>query len=141
MLRIRLRRSGKKNKPTYRLVVAEHTAPIGGKFIDHLGSYNPHTKALEVKKELVLTWLNKGALPSNTVARLLQKAAIDHSNIVVVNRPKKAPRKTPEATTKPAKEEVKDETEPEDKSESKTEAATETQESTSENSQTGENAE
>ena len=53
MLRIRLRRGGKKNQPSYRVVVADRLAPRDGKFIENLGHYNPLTDpiTLEVKKE------------------------------------------------------------------------------------------
>lgn len=90
MLVIRLRRIGKKNKPTYRVVVAEHTWAAAGKFTVDLGFYNPHTKEIKVDKETVLAWLKKGAKPSNTVAKLLQNLKFKHASIVVVKRHKKA---------------------------------------------------
>lgn len=71
MLRIRLRRRGKNKFATYRLVVAEHSAPIKGKFIADLGFYNPHSKELVVAKEELTTWMSKGAQPSPTVHNLL----------------------------------------------------------------------
>lgn len=108
MLKIRLRRSGKKNHAQYRIVVAEHTAPIQGKFIDLLGSYDPHTKVVNVKKELVLDWVNKGAKPSNTVAKLLESQKITHKHIVYKSKTKKTKRGEPEEeTTPPAKAEGK----------------------------------
>jgi small subunit ribosomal protein S16 len=104
MLKIRLRRSGKKNHAQYRIVVAEHTAPIQGKFIDLVGSYDPHTKVVNVKKDLVLEWVNKGALPSNTVAKLLNSVKITHPNIVYIKKTKKASKQEPtEETPAPAK--------------------------------------
>ncbi len=98
MLRIRLRRSGKKNQAQYRIVVAEHTSPIQGKFIDRLGSYNPHSKDLVLDKEKTLDWVNKGALPSNSVARLMISAKMTHPNVRVKISPKKAPKKEAEPT-------------------------------------------
>ena len=74
MLRIRLTRIGKKNKPYYRVVVCEHTKPIKGKFIEILGSYDPHQKGREglvVKKERVDYWVKNGAQMSETVASLI----------------------------------------------------------------------
>lgn len=89
MLRIRLRRVGNKNNAQYRMVVTEHTSPIKGKFIDWVGSYNPYNKAITLKKERLLEWMNKGAKPSNTVAKLMKKNKIDHPSIVVkLNKPR-----------------------------------------------------
>ncbi len=90
MLVIRYRRAGKKNQPSYRIVLAEHSYPINGKFIEDLGFYNPHTKATGLKKDEILAWLNKGAQPSNSVARLLTKEKVKHNSIVVVKKNKKS---------------------------------------------------
>jgi len=75
MLRIRLTRKGKKNNPTYRIVVAEHTKPVKGKFIEILGNYNPtaNPKAINIKEDRVREWLKKGAKPSGAVAKLFEK--------------------------------------------------------------------
>lgn len=84
MQRIRLRRVGRKNEPHYQVVVAPHTNPVKGSFIAKLGWYNPQTKELKVDKEAVLEWVNKGAKPSNTMAKLLIAQGIKHKNIVFV---------------------------------------------------------
>ena len=78
MLRIRLRRVGKKKQPSYRIVVAEITAPRDGKFVEQVGHYNPRTDppTLVVAEEKVRHWLSQGAQPSNTVSRLLQVKGI-----------------------------------------------------------------
>lgn len=89
MLVIRLRRTGKKNKPTYRVVVAEHSYPVNGKFTADLGFYNPHTKNVGLKLDEVKLWLTKGATPSNTVARLLIGEKIKHPLIVFEKRHRK----------------------------------------------------
>ncbi len=75
MLRIRLRRVGRKKQPSYRIVVAESTAPRDGKFIEVVGFYNPRTEpeTITVKEERVLYWLSVGAQPSESTARLLKK--------------------------------------------------------------------
>lgn len=83
MLRIRLRRTGRKNRPHYRIVVAEHSAPIQGKFVDQLGHYDPRTKAMGLNSETLTRWLSVGAKPSNRVATLLTTAGISHKHIVV----------------------------------------------------------
>lgn len=110
MLVIRLRRVGKKNKPTYRIVVAEHSFPVDGKFTADLGFYNPHTKAVGLKKEEAVNWMNKGAQPSNTVARILEKEKVKHGSVVVIKK-KKQPKKAiepkePKATQNPASEDT-----------------------------------
>ncbi|MCE1247707.1 MAG: 30S ribosomal protein S16 [Firmicutes bacterium] len=76
MVSLRLRRMGKKKQPTYRLVAAEKTAPRDGAFIELLGHYNPRTEppTVEFVEEKVLEWLRKGAQPSDTVKRLLEKS-------------------------------------------------------------------
>ena len=78
MVKIRLRRMGVKNKPSYRLVVADSRAPRDGAFIEVIGHYNPLTDPITVviNEEQALYWLSKGAQPTDTVARLLAKAGI-----------------------------------------------------------------
>ncbi len=83
MLRIRLRRTGKKHQPHYRIVVAEHTAPITGKYVSAVGHYNPRSKELVVDDAAVTQWLNQGAQPSNTIAKLLTKHGLKHKLIQV----------------------------------------------------------
>lgn len=100
MLVVRLRRIGKKGHPTYRIVVAEHTAPIQGKFVADLGFYNPHTKKQGVDQKGLLSWLNKGAKPSNTIAKIFEGMKIKHASIVVVKR-HKASRAKEDKETKP----------------------------------------
>lgn len=74
MLKIRLQRSGRKNRPNYRIVVAEHSAPIKGRYLEMLGTFDPlvekHGFVIDVAK--VDEWIKKGAKPTNTVARLLK---------------------------------------------------------------------
>jgi small subunit ribosomal protein S16 len=116
MLTIRLRRIGKKNHPTYRLVIAEHSDPVNGLFKADVGFYNPHTKAMELKKAEITAWLDKGARPSNAVAKLLEKDKVKHKLVVVVKRTKKA-KKATEKTVKEVSakvaEEVAEQTHPE----------------------------
>jgi small subunit ribosomal protein S16 len=75
MLRIRLRRVGGKKQPSYRIVVAESTAPRDGKFVEIVGFHNPRTEpeTVQIKEDRVLHWLSVGAQPSDAVARLLKK--------------------------------------------------------------------
>ena len=78
MLRIRLRRVGKKKQPAYRLVVADSRAPRDGAFVEIIGHYNPRTEpaTLEIDKEKAAGWLSRGAQPSEAVARLLVRQGI-----------------------------------------------------------------
>ena len=76
MLKIRLQKVGKKNAPSYRVVLAEHTSPPQGKFIEILGHYNPRLKQKNFKKERIEHWLSKGAQASPTVHNLLVDAKI-----------------------------------------------------------------
>jgi small subunit ribosomal protein S16 len=74
--KIRLRRTGRKRQPSYRIVVADSEAPRDGRFVALIGTYDPRskTKQMDVNVELAKEWLGKGATPSLTVASLLRKA-------------------------------------------------------------------
>ena len=78
MVKIRLRRVGAKNRPSYRLVVADSRAPRDGAFINIIGHYDPLTEpeTIVIDEEKALNWLRQGAQPTATVARLLSKAGI-----------------------------------------------------------------
>lgn len=74
MVKIRLRRTGAKKQPSYRVVVADSRAPRDGRFIEIIGHYNPRTEpvTLEVHEDRVLHWLSVGAQPTETVQHLLE---------------------------------------------------------------------
>jgi small subunit ribosomal protein S16 len=76
--RIRLTRVGATKQPSYRVVVADSRSPRDGRSIEILGHYNPRTEPVEfsVDVEKTKAWLAKGALPSDTVARLLRSAGV-----------------------------------------------------------------
>ncbi len=78
MVKIRLRRVGAPKKPNYRLVVADSRSPRNGAFIEIIGFYNPLTQpeTFTVNEEAAVKWLNNGAQPTATAARLLTKAGI-----------------------------------------------------------------
>ena len=78
MLKIRLRRTGAKKQPSYRVVVAEVTAPRDGTFLEILGHYDPLTEpaTFQVKEDRLQMWLQRGALPTERVERLLKKQGI-----------------------------------------------------------------
>jgi small subunit ribosomal protein S16 len=75
MLRIRLRRVGKTKKPYYRLVVAEQLAKRDGRFVDLLGSYDPHSNPPHAQLDAakVKDWLAKGAQPSESAEKILKR--------------------------------------------------------------------
>ena len=73
MLRIRLRRTGARNQPSYRIVVADSRKPRDGAFVDNLGHYNPRidTPEVVIDEERAREWISKGAQPSEAVQRML----------------------------------------------------------------------
>ena len=77
-VKMRLKRMGAKKSPFYRIVVADSRSPRDGKFIELIGTYNPLVTPAEVNlnEELALDWLNKGAIPTDTVKNILSKAGI-----------------------------------------------------------------
>jgi len=78
MVTIRLRRMGRRNRPSYRVVVTEKRSPRDGKFIDIIGHYNPLTDpaTISIDEEKALKWLRYGAQPTDTVRSLLGKLGI-----------------------------------------------------------------
>lgn len=74
MVKIRLKRTGKKKQPTYRIVVADSRMPRDGRFIESLGFYNPRSEpsTIEIDSERALHWLSVGAQPSGQVRNLLK---------------------------------------------------------------------
>lgn len=78
MVKIRLRRIGAKNKPIYRVVVADSLSPRDGKFIEVIGHYNPLTEpaSFDINEEKALKWLGVGAQPTETVNNMLRKLGI-----------------------------------------------------------------
>ena len=72
---IRLRREGSKNRPYYRIVVADSRGPRDGKFIEAIGTYDPkrpgHNSSLNLERAEY--WISKGAQPSDTVRSLIKK--------------------------------------------------------------------
>ena len=77
-VRIRLTRVGATKQPAYRVVVTDSRNARDSRSIETLGHYNPRTEPVEfvVDAEKVKGWLAKGALPSDTVARLLRNAGV-----------------------------------------------------------------
>jgi len=80
MVRIRLRRIGRKKAPAYRIVVADSKSPRDGKFIEIIGQYAPRatedSKKVNVDVARANYWLDVGAQPSDTVRSLLRRAGV-----------------------------------------------------------------
>jgi small subunit ribosomal protein S16 len=76
--RIRLRRTGRKKQPEYRIVVAEGSSARDGRSVDTIGHYNPRAEppTITVDVERAREWLQKGATPSDTVRSLLKRAGV-----------------------------------------------------------------
>jgi len=75
MNRIRLARVGKKGHPSYRIVVADVTAPRDGAYLEWIGNYDPMADppTVTLKTERAAHWLSMGAIPSDAVARILDQ--------------------------------------------------------------------
>ena len=78
MVKIRLRRMGAKLHPYYRLVVADSRWQRDGRFIEHLGYYDPMTDPVKIKidADKVVKWLQQGAQPSEAARSLLKREGI-----------------------------------------------------------------
>jgi small subunit ribosomal protein S16 len=78
MVRIRLRRVGKRKQPIYRVVVADSRSPRDGRFIEVIGQYRPLSDPsdISIDADKALDWLRKGARPSESVTALLKRTGI-----------------------------------------------------------------
>jgi small subunit ribosomal protein S16 len=101
MVRIRLRRVGKRKQPYYRVVVADQRSPRDGRFIEIIGQYNPLTNPsqIELDADKALEWLRKGAEPSDSVVALLKRTGV-WSTFVADKGPAPKPVKKRKVTAK-----------------------------------------
>ena len=78
MLRIRLKRVGKKGHPSYRIVVADSRSPRDGAYVEWIGNYDPMVDppAINYKEDRAIAWLQKGAQPSDPVRRILVRDGV-----------------------------------------------------------------
>ncbi len=95
MLKIRLQRKGRRNRPFYRIVVAEKARAVQGRFLEIVGHYDPIKKDIVLKKDKIEYYIANGAQPSQTVARLAVKQGMTGLEKFVAKR-----------VTKPTKEEA-----------------------------------
>jgi small subunit ribosomal protein S16 len=78
LVKLRLRRIGKKKQPIYKIVVADSRTPRNGKFIESIGQYNPMVNPIGITldESKVFMWLKRGAMPTDTVRSLLQRKGL-----------------------------------------------------------------
>lgn len=78
MVKLRLKRMGKKKAPFYRVVAADSRFPRDGRDIEVIGTYDPKKgkDAIVIDEEKALKWLNQGAVPSDTVRNVLSTAGV-----------------------------------------------------------------
>ena len=78
MVRIRLRRTGLRHQPSYRIVVADIESPRDGRFLEILGNYNPTTEpfTFEIKEDRAYEWMKNGAQPSESVMKLFKSVGL-----------------------------------------------------------------
>lgn len=89
---IRLKRVGRKNDPSYRVIVIDkRKAAQAGKYVEMVGSYNPRQKNLQLEGERIKYWLSVGAKTSGTVHNLLVKESIIQAPKINVS-PKQKPK-------------------------------------------------
>lgn len=123
MLRIRLRRVGRKHDPSYQVIVAEKgRGPQTGDFVEKVGTYDARSDEYDLKDERITYWLSEGAQPTDTVHNLIAKAGITDADTV-----NPLPQKSP--VTQEQKEEEEEENKAED------EEAQETTDTPEENTQ------
>ena len=102
-VKLRLKRFGRMNHPTYRVVVADVRAPRDGRIIETLGYYLPkapkHVEQVKLNDERVGYWLSVGAQPTETVRSLVAKAGIE---LPVKKKRKRNKSKTKKTFSKPS---------------------------------------
>ena len=104
MLKMRLQRVGRRNDPSYRVVITDsRTGPKSNKHVDLLGSYNPRFNHVQIDGERAKAWISKGVQPSPTVHNILVGQKIIEGKKVNV-LPKKSPIVDEEASKKAAEE-------------------------------------
>jgi small subunit ribosomal protein S16 len=74
---IRLSRAGAKKRPFYRIIVTDHRAPQGGRFLENIGTYDPTREPVHftLNHERLTYWRSKGAQPSDTLEQLIKRQA------------------------------------------------------------------
>lgn len=104
MLSLKLQRVGRRHQPAYRVVVAESRSKLIAPPIEDLGSYNPFSKALNVKADRIQYWMGVGAQPTVTVHNLLSKGGIIEAQPIKIAMPPKQVTEEPAEEAAPATE-------------------------------------
>lgn len=100
--KIKFKRMGKKKKPFYRVVILDEAAGVKGRTIDEVGFYNPQSEPkFEFNKEKVLSWISKGAMPTESVRVILGRAGI-LPPVSFEGKKKREPRQKAEAAAQAA---------------------------------------
>jgi len=119
VLKIRLSRTGRKNYPAYRIVLAEHSSAVKGKFIEILGHYLPiqNPKVLKYDEKRIKEWIAKGAKPSDTLASLLKNDGVSGMDKFIdpKNKKRKSKKEPEEKAEAPAETPKAEESKPEEK--------------------------
>lgn len=104
---VRLQRIGKRGQAYFRVVILEHTSRVKGKYLELLGTYNPHQKEFKVKKDRIEHWISKGAQVSPTVNNLMVNYKVWNKPKVQSWKPKKKVKTEPGKTEQAKSVEVK----------------------------------
>ncbi|MBI2327011.1 30S ribosomal protein S16 [Candidatus Curtissbacteria bacterium] len=80
-VKIRLAQTGKKHQISYRIVAQDAKSKRDGKFLEILGFYNPHIPQFVIKKEQLSFWVQKGAKPTEAVAKLLENNQANENQV------------------------------------------------------------
>jgi small subunit ribosomal protein S16 len=115
MLTIRFARTGRKNRAQFQIVLQEHTVAPGGRHVEVLGSYDPHSKKTVLKEEKIKYWVSKGAQVSDSAFNLFLSKGVVTGEKRKVKMPKKveAPLAEPIVAEEVKQEAVVEEAKPE----------------------------
>lgn len=125
MVKLRLKRIGRKHEPHYRIVATDSRFPRDGRFIEELGWFNPKAKEVlyKINSEGIKKWLSNGAQPSYAVKSILIKEGImERDKGAPIDRKQKRPLKNAEKRRKNRKQVKTESSEPVEKTEEKSEA-------------------
>lgn len=115
MVKLRLKRMGRKHEPHYRIVATDSRSPRDGRFIEELGWFNPKAKEVLYKLNIegIKKWLSNGAQPSYAVKSILIKEGImERDKNIIIERKQKRPLKNPEKRRKNRKQAKAESSEP-----------------------------
>ncbi|MBI2588806.1 30S ribosomal protein S16 [Candidatus Saccharibacteria bacterium] len=97
MLAIRMQRTGRSGQAQFRVIVQDSRfSPKGGRVVAYVGDYDPHTKVASLHMDIISSYLDRGAQPSDRVARLLKKEGLKLPKWVNLAEPKKRAIRNPD---------------------------------------------